>query len=168
MCWALCLISLQETVYGDAEDVAKRIERATQKKKAENENSSSSVQQNDTKSEEWKEKQLTASFDKIWASNKWAADALTDAITFSGTTPPRDPASVEERRDLASIPTSLYNAFVGNIWPALKTRGWNEQLISDDDDDDRVIRSWISQNGQIVCHCVPLQFIIYMCQRFEI
>ena len=152
MCWALSLITLQEAVHADVEDVAKRLERATQKKKADNTLEVSLVQEHDSNSKEWKEKQLSVSFDKIWASNKWAVNALTDAITFSETKPPRDPSSVEERRDTTSIPTPLYDAFVGNIWPALKTRGWNEQLNSDDD--DRIKRSWTSQNGQTVRACV--------------
>ena len=152
MCWALVLKTLQDTVDTDMADVARRTERAEQKKIEKGGNnieealvlttgdSKDENHGNDVHSKEWKEKQLIISFQKVWAANKWAVDALSDLIAFSEANPPRDISTLSEKSmDVESEPTPLLDAFVKNIWPALKNRGWQESFAADD---DRI--SWVS------------------------
>jgi hypothetical protein len=152
MCYTLTLTNLLETVHADVGEVAKRIERTEQKKiEKTQENiesalaSPSPATNEDVNSIEWKEKQLSLSFNKFWTSNKWAADALLGIISISETRPPRD-ISTLQNDDVANS-TPLLDAFIENIWPALKTRGWQEHII---DDDDRERRTWLSSAGETV------------------
>ena len=98
MCWSLCLITLAESIAADVNDVARRKQRAAEKKKeASNETSSNDTgtpQCDDVDSKEWRDKQTEISFKKFVEENRWTQDAFNDAIQFMKETTPRDNTSI--------------------------------------------------------------------------
>lgn len=144
MCWALCLLTLVETVIADVSDVAKRKQRAAEKKKEASPNDSTAPPQDNkdddinVNSKEWKEKQTEISFKRFWEENKWIRDAVDDAVQYTKESRSRDPSLVLKREyENRMQNTPLLDAFVENVLPALKNRGWQEE-----EDGER--RSWLS------------------------
>ena len=143
MCWALCLMMLIESVDLDVSDVSKRKQRAAEKKKTTS-SDSPLPQCEDVKSKEWLEKQTEASFKRIWEENKWVKEAFDDALQFAEQNTPRDPTLlVKEQCADDTKSTPLLGAFVENVLPALKNRGWQERL-----DDEKI--TWISSTKREV------------------
>jgi len=150
MCWSITFVTFLETVNADIDDVAKRIEKATQKKEEKSEENlelllapSGSKEEKDTKSDEWKQNQSVISFKKFWEANKWLNTSLDDANNFAKESTARNISLLNEDSDGANS-TPLLDSFLENIWPSLKNRGWKELTVSD----DRSRRSWESDKGK--------------------
>lgn len=128
-----------ETVAADVNDVAKRKQRAAEKKKEAAPNDVATPRDDDDiNSTEWKEKQTEISFKKFLEENKWVHDAFDDAIQFAKDNKPRDTSLLmKDKHDDSMQSTPLLDAFVENVLPALKNRGWQERK-------DTERRSWIS------------------------
>ena len=163
MCWSITFVTFLETVNADIDDVAKRIEKATQKKEEKSEENlelllapSGSKEEKDTKSDEWKQNQSVISFKKFWEANKWLNTSLDDANNFAKESTARNISLLNEDSDGANS-TPLLDSFLENIWPSLKNRGWKELTVSD----DRSRRSWESDKGKNVSTLAPWHVVMY-------
>lgn len=154
MCWSVALTTIVEAVFSDINETAKRIERAELKKKEKDEHNIESALTVSTApqpclsnmgSDEWKAQQITLSFKKFWDANKWVADAIKDAVEFASTNDSRDITSLNDENNTAANSTLLFDAFYDNIWPALKNRGWKDEV-----DNDNQKRSWVSSSSRNV------------------
>lgn len=150
MSWAICMYALHEAVIDNVSDTARRIGRSSTKTLEESleidttenrtktetkgsdqllhvEKDSKTLDIVDTSSDEWKEKQVAASFTKIVNLQNWIGSVLDDMNEFSKTNAPRDVSVLYDVPNDASSPrsmTSLVQAFEESILPVLRTRGW--------------------------------------------
>ena len=129
MCWSLLLLALTEAAKDDAAGARRRAERVAAKKQNGFEDASAQpvvlttddVGQGQEVSEE-------ASFRKIFNANMvWAQEVLHDAIVYARSFEPRPVKSLNQAQQEDEISASFYSG----LWPALKARGWKEEIVGD-------------------------------------
>lgn len=144
MCWSLTLMCLYEAAEDDALESTRTSEAASKHKQSNGDvlaNAAGvtvgSVDGSPMNFSEAEDKDLLEeSFRLLLAANKcWAESALKDAMTFSNSHPSvRDLEYVQSVmdgnhpskrvNDANIVESKLVARFFGNVWPALKSRGW--------------------------------------------
>jgi len=163
MSWALVLTALREAAMDDVHDMAKRAERAAEKKRESGPTSdggmlgkvtaesapegsnapvlSGSTEVSVLSDDKMKEDQLERSFEKLLhAHSSWVSKAIEDALAYAQSNCPRSRIVINTNLAKKSNATQgkpprelspLTVAFNQNIWPALRSRGWKQETVSD-------------------------------------
>eukprot|EP00934_Nitzschia_sp_Nitz4_P009022 Nitzschia sp. Nitz4//scaffold97_size77645//18109//25086//NITZ4_005513-RA/size77645-augustus-gene-0.24-mRNA-1//1//CDS//3329560641//9012//frame0 len=109
MRWAMVLLSFLEMAKQDVSMSSKRASRQEEDPNATENNL------------------LEKAFQKLWSKHKeWASRVLLDARSYLANNDPREnPSEESDSKD------PVTEAFYGNMWNSLKTRGWVEELDAD-------------------------------------
>jgi len=144
MCWSLALLCLYEAAEDDALEITRKAETASKEKRIEGDilarsgNETMDLTQSSKKTEEKKDP-LEESFRNLLAANEsWVETALADALAFSKSVAShRDKQYVQgiidgnrpfnDSNEANPVQSKLVADFVANVWPALRSRGWNEK-----------------------------------------
>ena len=124
MSWSLLLLAICESAKDDAAGFKKRAERVAEKKREEGDSSAPGVTE-DVEEFQNTEKLQENAFRKLWNANKrWVHLALVDAVDYAKSNNPR-PQGVLKKSEQED---EIANIFYSRLWPALKGRGWKEDV----------------------------------------
>eukprot|EP00550_Attheya_septentrionalis_P007683 CAMPEP_0198281478 /NCGR_PEP_ID=MMETSP1449-20131203/1401_1 /TAXON_ID=420275 /ORGANISM="Attheya septentrionalis, Strain CCMP2084" /LENGTH=2448 /DNA_ID=CAMNT_0043977257 /DNA_START=144 /DNA_END=7490 /DNA_ORIENTATION=+ len=160
MTWALVFCALYEAAEDEVTDKARRVERAAIKKRESEEgtrledggvlgtaskNAEQLTDGNKNKNEEetcpsqgveGDRSNLEMAFESVWKTNSsWAVKAVTVAISFANSHPPRSEGAIHSLLhgsnglELKTQISPIVIAFNQNILPSLRSRGWKEEVI---------------------------------------
>lgn len=135
-------MTLQEAVEDDVNEQGKRLRRTAMK----NDDDVTAVTL-DIESAEWRGRQLSSSFDRIWSMHgNWASKAFLHGVEYAESSSPRDVMVINKRTKQTKLDENpLLNLFTKNIWPALESRGWSQSK-----DVDNAGTSYLYKNGVVV------------------
>lgn len=130
MAWTLILLGIAEVARDDGKQAIRRQVRNAEKKRSSQEGGvlGSDPEQQAGPTDEQAENIVQASFEKTWKSNqRWAKQALTDAVKFAQANAPRSLKVFDEKNPSKSKENDECNRlFYKSVWPSLNGRGWKE------------------------------------------
>ena len=127
MYWSLVLLTFREAVEDDIRDARKNrdIETTLLQRKT---TDGRSLGGNDDEKKK-RRNLINLSFQKLWKSHSsWASKALTDGIEFAKTSKPRKNILKDDKSTVKDT-APLTSAFNKSVWPALRSRGWKEEVL---------------------------------------